>query len=303
MRVLITGGSGLIGMALTRSLLADGHEVTILSRGEAKSEKGVRVAHWDGKSTAAWATEVESADAIVNLAGAGIADARWSDERKREIVASRVDAGKAIVEAIRSAATRPHVLVQASAVGYYGVHTDEPVTEQTPAGDDFLAHTCLAWEESTREVDALGVRRPIARTGVVLSTKGGALPQLLLPFRMIVAGGPLGSGKQYVPWIHIEDEVRALRWMIETDAAQGAYNLSAPNPVTNKEMADTIGAVMNRPSLLPTPAFALKTLLGERATLVLDGQRQLPNRLLEQGFTFNWPTIEPALRALLAKGV
>lgn len=298
MRVLIAGGSGLIGSALTNSLLVDGVEVVILTRGKGESDSGTRSVRWDGVTSAGWAREVEAADAIVNLAGAGIADARWSDERKREIVESRVNAGKALVEAIQSAAKRPSVLVQASAVGFYGVHGDEPVTEQTPAGSDFLAQTCVAWEESTRAVEALGVRRVIARTGVVLSPKGGALPQLLLPFRMVVAGGPLGSGKQYVPWIHVEDEVRALRWMIETESASGAYNLSAPNPVTNRELATTIGKVMNRPSLIPTPAFALKAALGERATLVLDGQRQVPERLLAEGFVFKWQEIETALRDL-----
>lgn len=299
MRVLIAGGTGLIGSALAQSLLADGKDVVILTRGKGESESGARYVRWDGVTSAGWAREIEAADAVVNLAGAGIADARWSDERKREIVESRVSAGKAIVEAIRAAAKRPGVLVQASAVGYYGVHGDEPVTEQTPAGDDFLAQTCVAWEDSTRGVEALGVRRPIARTGVVLSPKGGALPQLLLPFRMVVAGGPLGSGKQYVPWIHIEDQVRALRWMIETEGASGAYNLSAPNPVTNGELATTIGKVMNRPALIPTPAFALKAALGERATLVLDGQRQVPERLLSEGFVFKWSEVEGALRDLI----
>lgn len=299
MRVLIAGGSGLIGSALARSLLADGNEVTILTRGEEKFEDGAHFVHWDGASPAGWSDELENADAIVNLAGAGIADARWSDERKRLIVESRVDAGKAIVAAIQNAANPPLALVQASAVGYYGVHADEPVTEQTPPGDDFLAETCVAWEESTRAVEALGVRRTIARTGVVLSTKGGALPQLLLPFRMVVAGGPLGSGKQYVPWIHSEDEVRALRFLLESATASGPYNLSAPAPVTNRELADTIGKVMNRPSFLPTPAFALKAALGERATIVLDGQRQVPERLLAEGFHFTWTQVESALRDLI----
>lgn len=312
MNVLITGGTGLIGTALTRSLLADGHNVAILTRSQpAEPIPNVVYLKWDGESTEGWQEAANNADAVVNLAGAGIGDGRWTEEYKREILASRVNAGRAVTEALAFAATqtparisgKQRVLVQASAVGYYGTHGDEEISELHPAGDDFLAEVCRAWEASTEEVEALGVRRAVARTGVVFSTQGGALPQILLPFKMIVAGGPIGSGKQYVPWIHIDDEVRALRYLMENENAAGAYNLCAPHAVQNREMAGIIGEVMGRPSLVPTPAFALKAALGERATLVLDGQNQVPARLLAEGFEFTWPALKPALQDLLQREV
>jgi uncharacterized protein (TIGR01777 family) len=303
MKIILTGGTGLIGRALADSLLVDGHEVVILTRSAGKTTPSPRLRHvqWDGKTANGWQDEVRTADAIVNLAGAGIADARWSAERKQEIVDSRVDAGRAVSQALQNVQGdgKSRVLIQASAVGYYGVTGDTPITEGSAPGTDFLAETCVAWEESSADVESFGVRRAVARTGVVFSTEGGALPQILLPFKMVVAGGPIGSGEQYVPWIHIDDEVRALRWMIENPNARGPYNLSAPNPVKNRDLAQTVGEVMNRPSLIPTPAFALKTVMGERATLVLDGQRQLPQRLLAEGFIFNHPELRPALQALL----
>jgi len=302
MKTIIAGGTGLIGKALADSLLVDAHEVVILTRGEGKTTPSPLLSHvhWDGKSAGDWQNEVRDADAVVNLAGAGIADARWSAARKQEIVDSRVNAGRALMEALRNRqGGRPGVLIQASAVGYYAVHEDEPVTEETPAGNDFLANTCVVWENSTSDAESLGVRRVVIRTGVVFSTAGGALPQILLPFKMVIAGGPLGSGEQYVPWIHIADEVRAIRWLIDNPDARGTYNLCAPNPIKNRELAQTIGEIMGRPSLIPTPAIALKAILGERATLVLDGQRQLPRRLEEEGFTFLYPNLRSALKQLI----
>lgn len=302
MKIIITGGTGLIGTALARSLNADGHLAIVLTRNPDHHTDVPLLRHlpWDGKTSAGWIDEVRDADAIVNLAGAGIADARWSAARKQEIVQSRVDAGRAVMDALdKTQDGRPRMLVQASAVGYYGVHGEEPVVEDSPPGSDFLANTCVAWEASTSDAETLGVRRAVARTGVVFSLDGGALPQILLPFKMVVAGGPLGSGEQYVPWIHVDDEVRALRWLIETPDARGAYNLCAPNPVKNRDLAQTIGEVMGRPAAIPTPAIALKAALGERATVVLDGQRQIPQRLLTEGFTFTYPDLRPALEELL----
>jgi uncharacterized protein (TIGR01777 family) len=183
-------------------------------------------------------------------------------------------------------------------VGYYGPHGDDPVTESTPPGSDFLGRLAVAWEDSTREAEALGVRRPVIRTGVVLTTAGGSLPRLMLPFRFFV-GGPLGSGRQWLPWIHIDDEVAAIRFLIEHPSATGPFNLCAPNPVTNREMARTLGRALRRPAFFPVPAFALRLLLGEMSVVVLEGQRQLPARLLDLGFTFRHPELEPALADLV----
>jgi uncharacterized protein (TIGR01777 family) len=302
MRIIITGGSGLIGRALAASLAADGHEVILLSRTPERATGlpvGVRAAGWNGRTAAGWSSLADGAEAIVNLAGESIAAGRWTPERKRRIRDSRLDAGRAVVEAVQAASNRPRVVIQASAVGYYGPHGDEEITEQTPPGNDFLAQAVVVeWEASTAPVEALGVRRAIIRTGVVLSEDGGALPRLMLPFKFF-AGGRLGSGRQWFPWIHIADEVRAIRFLIDSQAASGPFNLSAPNPLTNAEFSRILGRVLGRPTLVPTPAPALRLLFGEMATVLLDGQRALPGRLLDLGFTFRFPEAEAALRDLL----
>jgi uncharacterized protein (TIGR01777 family) len=302
MRIIITGGSGLIGRALSASLAADGHQVILLSRTPERATGlpvGVRAAGWDGHTAAGWGSLADGAEAIVNLAGESIAAGRWTPERKRRIRDSRLNAGRAVLEAVQAAADRPQVVVQASAVGYYGPCGDEEITEQTPPGDDFLAQAVVVeWEASTAPVEALGVRRAVIRTGVVLSKDGGALPRLLLPFKLL-AGEPLGSGRQWFPWIHIADEVRAIRFLIDSQAADGPFNLSAPNPLTNAEFSRALGRVLGRPSFLPTPTPVLRLLFGEMATVLLDGQRALPVRLLDLGFTFRFPEAESALRDLL----
>jgi uncharacterized protein (TIGR01777 family) len=302
MHVLITGGAGLIGQALIDLLLAAGHEVTVLSRNPERHAShvppNVRLAQWDATTSAGWGSLVEESDAIINLAGEGLADRRWTAEQKRRIHDSRVAAGNAVVEAIRTAVRKPQVLIQASAVGYYGPRKDEIVTEDSGPGSDFLAKVCFDWEASTAPVERLGVRRAVMRTGIVLTLKGGAFPRALLPFRLF-AGGPLGSGDQWWPWIHLDDEVRAIQFLLENSKASGPYNLTAPNPVTNREFARTLGSVASRPSFVPAPAFAIKPVLGEMATVVLDGQRAIPRRLQEQDFTFTYSTLESALRALL----
>lgn len=302
MRIIITGGTGLIGQALTRSLVTDGHEVHVLSRNPARRKQAVadaRLVQWDAKSAQGWGDLADGADAIVNLAGEGIADGRWGKERRRRILQSRMDAANAVMEAIAAAARKPRALVQASAVGYYGPRGDEPITEATSPGSDWLSHVVWEWENSTAAAVRLGVRRTVARTGIVFSLHGGAFPKMKLPFDLVIAGGPMGSGKQYVPWIHLEDEVRALRFLIENPAAEGAYNLSAPTPVTYGEFATIMGQVMKRTSFMPVPGFALKAVLGDMASILLTGQREIPQRLLEQGFTFNYPELAPALRNLL----
>jgi uncharacterized protein (TIGR01777 family) len=230
----------------------------------------------------------------VNLAGATISK-RWTTSQKQAIRESRIKAGRAIVEAVKAANQKPAVVVQSSAVGYYGPRGSEEVGEEASAGNDFLASVAKDWEGSTAELEQLGVRRVIVRTGVVLDKRGGALPLMALPVKMFV-GGPLGGGKQYLPWIHLDDEVAAIRFLIENSTAKGAYNLSAPQPVTNAEFTKVLGKVLGRPTFLPTPGFALKLVLGEMSTLVLDGQRQMPKRLLAAGFKFKFNDAASALR-------
>lgn len=308
MRILMTGGTGLIGRALTKELLTKGHQITILSRNPQKHQAAmpdVELVQWNGRTPENWFHLIESTDAVINLAGAsiageglsGILTQRWSDAVKQRIRQSRTDAGQAIVQAIEAAKNKPRVLIQSSAVGYYGPRGSEDVTENTVPGDDFLAQVCVDWENSTQAVEAMGVRRVIVRTGLVLTAKGGILPMMLLPFRLFV-GGPIGSGRQGIPWIHIQDEVNALIFLLENEAADGAYNLTAPNPVNSKQFGKVAGKVLRRPSFFPTPAFALKIALGEKSTLVLDGQRAVPTRLLEAGYNFAFTDLEKALTNL-----
>lgn len=301
MRILVTGGSGLIGRGVVDDLAAGGAEVIILSR---RPElvlglpAGARAVAWDASSPSGWAELADGALGIVHLAGEGIADGRWTEGRKRRLWDSRVRSTAAVVEAIRGATEPPRVLVQASAVGYYGGCGEEVVTERHPPGDDFLAELSLAWEEASTGVEELGVRRALLRTGIVLAAEGGALPKMALPFKLF-AGGRLGDGRQYVPWIHLVDEVRAVRFLLEHDGLSGPFNLTAPHPVTNRELGRLLGRVLGRPSLLPTPAVALQLLLGEMSEALLHGQRAVPERLLDAGFTFRFPTLGPALEDLL----
>lgn len=305
MRVIITGGAGLIGQALAHSFVADGHQVIVLGRNPNKTSglpSGVGVTQWDGRTTDGWGHLVEGVDVIINLAGSSIAGEgllpdRWTAERRRVIKESRVNAGRAVIDALRAATIKPGVLIQPSGVGYYGTHGDETITEDAPSGNDFLAEVCRAWEDSTREAENLGVRRAVTRMGVVLSREGGALPRMAFPFKLF-AGGRLGSGRQQLPWIHIADVVGAIRFLIDEPNGSGAFNLSAPNPVSNAEFSRALGQAMGRPSWLPVPGFAFKLGFGEVATVVLDGQRAVPKRLLELGYAFKFPTVGAALADL-----
>jgi uncharacterized protein len=300
MRVIITGGTGLIGTALTRLLISNNHEIFILTRRPPNNTNlpaGVQQVQWDAATAGGWGHLVDGADAVINLAGEGIADGRWSEERKRRIYASRVNAGKAVMEAINAATTKPKVLIQSSAVGYYGPRHEEILAEDAAPGSDFLAQVCFDWEASTAEAERLGVRRAVIRSGVVLSNDGGAWPQIVLPFKLF-AGGPIGSGKQYWPWIHIDDEAQAIHFLIDNENASGAFNLSAPAPLTNKEFAKTLGKVMGRPAVFPVPSAALKIAFGEMSTVLLDGQRAVPYHLQELGYSFKYPTAEAAFRDL-----
>lgn len=307
MRIIISGGSGMVGSLLSRELAKSGHEVIILSRSPEKNRdrfgEGIRVVGWDGNTSAGWGSLVEEADAIVNLAGENLAGnslfpSRWTKERKRTILESRLQPGHAIVEAVQQAQKKPKLLIQSSAVGYYGPRGDEVITEEAGHQDDFLSQVCVQWEASTEAVEKFGVRRAVIRTGVILDGQQGSLPRMILPFKFFV-GGPIGSGKQWVSYINIFDVVKGIRFLLENEAAVGVYNLTSPNPVTNKEFEKAIGKVMNRPSWFPVPAFLMKFLFGEMSTVLLDGQRVLPTRLTEAGFTFDYPDAVSSLRAVL----
>jgi uncharacterized protein (TIGR01777 family) len=313
MRVLVTGGTGLIGRALSENLIADGHEAIVLTRSPERARSGerasllpdgARVERWDARTAQGWGHLADGADAIVNLAGSSIAGqgffpSRWTDEQRRLIRESRLNSSRAVVEAVALAEQKPRVLIQASGVGYYGHRGDEALTEEAEPGGDWAARfTAEEWEPSTAPVEEMGVRRAVARIGLVLSTEDGALPRLLLPFRLFV-GGPMGSGNQWFSWIHLEDQARALRFLIENEEARGAINITAPSPVTNGDLAKAIGGAMGRPSWIPVPGFALRLAFGEVAEVVLKGQRAVPQRLLDLGFEFQFRTAEAAMKDLL----
>ena len=301
MRVVITGGTGVIGSAVARELGEAGHEVVILTRNTAKAgplPANTRAVEWDGRTATGWASLLDGDTGIVHLAGEGIAEGRWTDEKKRRIRDSRVESGRAVLAAIQEAKEKPRVLLQGSAVGYYGPCGDEIVDESHPPGNDFLGRICVEWEASTAEAESLGVRRPILRTGIVLTPKGGALPKMAMPFRL-GAGGSLGSGRQWFPWIHIADEVGAIRFLLEREDARGPFNLTAPNPLTNRDFSRALGRALHRPSFAFAPAFALKLALGEMADSILNGQRAVPRRLLELGYGFRYPEALGALQNLL----
>ena len=296
MRIVLAGGSGFLGRALRQRLQHDGHAVTVLTRSPRGAPGEVA---WtpDGK-TGAWAAALGDADAIVNLAGEGIADKRWNDERKRALRDSRLLPTRSIVTALRQSPSPAPVLVNASAVGYYGARRDERVTESTPPGSDFLSALCVEWEREADQASAT-TRVALVRTGLVLHPGGGALGQMLLPFKL-GAGGPMGSGAQYMPWIHLGDWVSLVLWLITTSNARGAFNGTAPAPVSNRDFARALGRALRRPAIVPMPAFALKVLLGEFADSLLTGQRAVPARAEEQGFQFRFRELDNALADLLA---
>lgn len=303
MRTVITGGTGFVGRPLVEGLLRDGHEVTVLTRDPERARgvlpDGARPVAWQPGSRGDWWAAIDGADAVVNLAGAGLADGRWTPERKRVLRDSRVEGVRAIAEAVRRAERRPRVFLQASGVGYYGAHGDERLDEGAEAGDDFLAADVLVpAEAAAMEMADLGVRVAIPRSGIVLGLASGALPRMLLPFKLFV-GGRIGSGRQWMSWIHLEDEVAGLRFLMENEAARGVYNFTAPAPVTNAEFARTVGRVMGRPAWMPVPAFALHLVYGEMAMVLTTGQRVVPDRLSAAGFDFLYPDLETALRDLL----
>jgi uncharacterized protein (TIGR01777 family) len=292
MRYLITGGSGFIGQALCRSLIDDGYTVVVWTR-------DARRAHSRLPASVALIEQLSDAgevDAVINLAGENLADGRWTDARKQEIRASRLRTTRDLVAWMAAHACKPRVLVSGSAVGWYGPRGNEELGEDAKPGEDFAAVLCRDWEAEAAKAAALGVRVCFVRTGIVLDADGGALKKMLLPFRLGF-GGRLGDGHQWMSWIARVDIVGLLRWLAETESAAGAYNATAPVPVTNADFVRALGAALHRPAVLPAPAFALRLLLGEMADLLLTGQRVIPVRALAQGFDFRYSDLSTVLRA------
>src|SRR6056297_1236380 len=296
MKILITGATGFIGEPLCRRLADQGHEILAVSRSPDKAREklpeGTEVRHGVSDFIGA------SPEAVINLAGEPIAEGRWTDEKKRRIVESRVDATRAIVELCGKAENPPNVLVSASAMGYYGDQGDREVTEDTPPNHEFVHEICDRWESEARKAEACGARVAIARIGLVLDQGGGMLARTLTPFKLGL-GGRLGDGTQYMPWIHREDMVRVLIFLLERDELSGPFNASAPNPVTNAEFTRALAGPLNRPAVLPAPAVALKLAFGEMSRLLLTGAKMLPKRLEEAGFEFRYAELKEALAEIL----
>lgn len=301
MRVLITAGTGTIGRALVRELGEKGHDVTVTSRDPSHARSfthKVQLIPWDARAADPIIPTIEASDAVVHLVGESIGSGLWTASKKARILQSRVASGRALTEAVARARHKPQVVVQASAIGYYGSRDDVHLDEDAPPGTDWMARTAVQWEASTAKVTEEETRRIVIRTGLVLSAGAGVLPKMMLPFKLFV-GGPLGSGTQGVSWIHLQDLASAIRFLIEHPDARGPFNLTAPAPVTNAAFGKALSAAMHRPYWLPAPAFAMRLVLGELSQLVLQGQFVIPRRLTALGFAFRFPDLPTTLADLL----
>lgn len=297
MRVLITGGTGLIGRHLCARLLSEGHTLTVLSRKPESVAKKCGAGVRAFASLNEWQAD-EAFDAVINLAGEPIVDKRWTDARKKVLRDSRVALTEELVRRIAAARQKPAVLLSGSAIGYYGGHHDEILDEDSPAGNDFPAELCKAWEDAARAAEKLDVRVCLLRTGLILSTDGGLLERMLPPFKMGM-GARVGDGKQWMSWVHIDDYLTMLLRLLRDEQMRGPYNLTSPQPVTNSEFTKTLAAVLHRPAALVAPAFVLKSTLGEAASLLLEGQRVLPRKLETARQRFEYPNLTLALQHLL----
>jgi uncharacterized protein len=302
MNVVVAGGSGFIGRKLIERLLLSHHNVTVISRMPEKTRQyfpTVKVEFWDAKAEHTLAAIVAGTDAVINLAGESIAAKRWTQKQKDRILSSRIDSTRLMVHAIKKANHKPAVMLNASAVGYYGNVAEGEVTETSPRGKGFLADVCAATEAEALQAEKFSVRVVLLRTGIVLDKNAGALQKLLLPYSLFI-GGPLGSGEQWFPWIHVQDEVRAILFAMEQEEIDGPLNLAAPESVRMIEFCHRMGRILRRPSRLRVPALALKLALGEMAEpLLLQGQNMIPQKLIEAGFKFQFPTLDDALNHLL----
>lgn len=299
MKIIVTGGTGFVGRALVDQLAGHGHDVVVFSRNAGHpSHSSGRVVEWDARSAGPWQAEVASADAVVNLAGAPIAERRWTEARKRILVESRILSTRLLVDAFAGRSAPLPLLISASGIGYYGPSDDRLLDEASPLGQGFLAELSAAWEAEALRAGQFGTRVVLLRTGMVLERDGGALPKMMLPFRLF-AGGPVLPGTQWVSWIHRSDLIGLIQWAIATPAISGPVNVVAPEAVTMKTFCAALGTVLHRPSWLPVPGLALHLALGELGTLMTTGQRVDPAKARAGGYTFLYPALEPALRAIV----
>ncbi len=297
MNVLIAGGSGFIGTALSSSLEHDGHKVFILTR---KSPKNPNQIHWDGRSTQGWGDRVNEMDVVVNLTGHGLDHWPWTKKQKQKFADSRVFPGLALASAIKEAARRPSVFVQISGINRYGLRNEGIADESTPAADDFPAQLTVTWEDATKSIDELGVRRVITRSAPIIARRGGLFPLMVLPTKLFF-GGNFGDGKQATPWIHIEDQINGMKFLIENESARGAFNFTAPTPTSNAEFMRIIARELHRPYWFHLPTFLLRIPLGEMSVMITEGSYSRPKRLLELGYKFQYPTLQDAVKDIFGR--
>lgn len=301
MKVIIAGGSGFIGSRLIQRLNDAKHDVVLLSRnpGAIRSyENGaLKIVQWDGRTVGSWSQFIDGADVVINLAGENIAAKRWSEKQKIRLVNSRIESTRTIIQSINNAKKKPRVLVNASAVGFYGNDGDGDVAEAQTKGEGFLSDLCEQWEREAQDAEKSDLRVVLLRIGVVLDSSGGALKKMLLPFKLFI-GGPLGSGKQWFPWIHREDVINIILFALEKQSLSGAVNVASPSPVTMNEFSSLLGKAIGRPSWMRVPSFMLKLMLGEMSEMLIGGRRIIPKKLLDNGFVFQHPDLEATLDSL-----
>lgn len=303
MKFVVSGGTGFIGSHLLSYLSHERHEIVVLTRLQRPAVQlnnaTVRYVQWNPYVSGEWMKEIDGAHIVVNLVGKNVAEERWNERVKEEIFNSRIVPTRLIVEAIGTARTKPQLLLSASAVGFYGNRGDEIITEESSGGDDYLAYVVQEWEQAAYQAERFGVRVATPRTGLVLANNGGLVAKMRLPFKFFL-GGPIGWGKQFLPWIHIDDVVRGMLYPVEYTSFSGVYNLVSPHPVTMKEFAKTFGGVLRRPSWAPVPPFVLTAMFGEGGKVILSGQRAVPKKLSEAGFKFSFTDLREALHNILS---
>ncbi len=302
MKIIITGGTGFIGTYLLKQLSKEPHSIILLTRGESKTtlidRASVKYVHWDSRTHGDWMNEINGCDVVINLIGKNVFEQRWNENVKREILNSRIVPTTLLVEAIARAEQKPKLLISASAVGFYGDRNDEVITEESSGGNDFLAGVVNQWEGAAYKAEQFGVRVATPRIGLVLEKTGGMIGKMLLPFQLF-AGGPIGSGTQFLPWIHMDDVVRGILYPLQNEQFRGIYNLVSPNPVTMKEFSTMFGKILHRPSWIPVPNFALQLLYGEGGKVILSGQKAMPKKLQSAGYTFSYSDLKTALQHIL----